>query len=386
MKMKILFIYHEDLTKRPLGSIGTYIYQLIQYAQTTSIREISYLGPVPESDPGKIFTRASYISYPPRKSLKKICPETLRIMKEFKKQKHLAKEALVSVHRWEQAIPFFQEKERGPVILTIHGSGAFTKIAYRQRPDLLIFHWLAERKALKGCDRIILISQDAFNYYSRKFPELKNKFRYIPTFVSDKAFYPEERSLAFKELGMPQAEEKIFLFAGRLVPEKNIPLMIKLTAQYNRESGPATLWIAGEGPDKEKLIEMTGRLGIRNKVLFWGALPHHKLIHLYNAANVLFLLSQFEGTPLTLLESLACGTPCLGTPVGDLPYIIKNGENGFTSPAEKEETLFEELKAIMSNEEQFQAAAINSAKSFLASTVIPQIIECYQECWQERER
>lgn len=384
--MNILFAYQEDLTRSAISSIGTYIYQLIQYAQTTRTREISYLGPVPGSDPGKIFSRASYISYPPRKRLDKIYPETLRIMKEFKKQKNLAQETLVSVHRWEQAIPFFQQKERGPVILTIHGSGAFTKIAYRQRPDLLIFHWLAERKALKGCDRIILISQDAFNYYSRKFPELKNKFRYIPTFVSGNSFYPEERSLAFKELGKPLTEEKIFLFAGRLAPEKNIPLMIKLTAQYNRESGPATLWIAGEGPDKDKLIELTDRLGIKNKVLFWGALPHHKLVHLYNAANVLFLLSQFEGTPLTLLESLACGTPCLGTPVGDLPYIIKNGENGFTSPAEEEGALFGKLKAIMANEERFRATAINSARSFLASTVIPQIIDCYQECWQEKAK
>ena len=236
-------------------------------------------------------------------------------MKEFYTHRHYGDNTLISVHRWEQAIPFLLNRNRGPVILTIHGSGEFTTIAYQNRPDMMFFHWLMEKLALRFVDKILLVSRNAFDFYQKKYPRWSEKFMYIPTFASNKSFFPIPREKALEQLGVEVSNVPILLYAGRLVTEKNIPAMIDLLDQYCQKRTPAKLWIVGEGPEKENLERIVKEKKTSQHVIFWGRISHDRLVYIYNTADVLLLFSSFEGTPLTLLESLSCGTPCLATSV-----------------------------------------------------------------------
>jgi glycosyltransferase involved in cell wall biosynthesis len=386
-KIKILFVYHEDLSKQELGSIGTYILEIIRYVSETKEYSYSYIGPTPCGSYPECLSSQSYLPYSPRKSGKrKWIPETLRIMRELYIHRHSSDNSMVSVHRWEQAIPFFFNKNRGPVILTIHGSGKFTSIAYHDQFGLFLFHKLMERWALRYVDKIILISRDAFDHYQKKFPQWSAKYIYIPTFVSEKSFFPISREVALKQLGIAVSNSPIFLYVGRLVPEKNIPIMIDLMEQYCQTVSPAQFWIVGDGTEKKNLETIVKQKKLSKEVVFWGGVSHDRLVYIYNSADILFLLSNFEGTPLTLLESLACGTPCLATPVGDLPFIIQEDINGFVVNKNNMKTMLEKLILMVKEETRFREQAVHSATKFQAQNIIPEIIQCYRQVWQEWER
>jgi D-inositol-3-phosphate glycosyltransferase len=87
----------------------------------------------------------------------------------------------------------------------------------------------------------------------------------------------------------------------------------------------------GDGPQAEstaKLQTLALRLGLTEKLIFAGRVEHDELADYYNAANLLALPSYYESFGLVVLEALACGTPVVAMPVGIVPSVVRNGENG----------------------------------------------------------
>jgi glycosyltransferase involved in cell wall biosynthesis len=66
--------------------------------------------------------------------------------------------------------------------------------------------------------------------------------------------------------------------------------------------------------------------------------------------KLLVIPSYTEGLPTILLEAMACGTPVLATPVGNIPDIIDDGENGFIVPANSPSILAAAIVAALSND------------------------------------
>ena len=85
-------------------------------------------------------------------------------------------------------------------------------------------------------------------------------------------------------------------------------------------------------------------------MIFPGRLPPDNLKTLYQAASVFLKISISEGFGLTFLEAMDAGVPVIGSNVGGIPDIIKDGENGFlVSPFDAEE-LANKLKILLEDE------------------------------------
>lgn len=83
------------------------------------------------------------------------------------------------------------------------------------------------------------------------------------------------------------------------------------------------LIIGGEGPLKSELQGLAERLGLGSSVRFEGYIPDDRLPIYYQAADFFLLPTRaLEGFGLVAVESLACGTPVLGTPVGAIPELL----------------------------------------------------------------
>jgi glycosyltransferase involved in cell wall biosynthesis len=91
---------------------------------------------------------------------------------------------------------------------------------------------------------------------------------------------------------------------------------------------PQTLLLAGSGPDRQKLEELAARLGIKDRVRFLGSVDQNALCEIYNCADISILASSREGWANVLLESMACGTPVLGTAVWGTPEVIASPDAG----------------------------------------------------------
>jgi glycosyltransferase involved in cell wall biosynthesis len=111
---------------------------------------------------------------------------------------------------------------------------------------------------------------------------------------------------------------------GLLIERKGHHLVIEALAQVP----DATLLLAGSGPDRQKLEELAARLGVKDRVRFLGSVDQNALCDIYNCADISILASSREGWANVLLESMACGTPVLGTAVWGTPEVIASPDAG----------------------------------------------------------
>jgi glycosyltransferase involved in cell wall biosynthesis len=88
------------------------------------------------------------------------------------------------------------------------------------------------------------------------------------------------------------------------------------------------LVIVGEGPERDRLDALISRLGLVDRVRLLGARPHTELPLLYGAADASVLSSSREGWANVLLESMACGTPVVASPIWGNPEVVRTPAAG----------------------------------------------------------
>jgi glycosyltransferase involved in cell wall biosynthesis len=122
----------------------------------------------------------------------------------------------------------------------------------------------------------------------------------------------------------------IVLGVGRLVPQKNFPLLIEAFASVDR-SADARLVILGEGPERPRLEAEIRRYGLDDRVSLPGFVQNPYAC--MSRARVLVLSSDYEGLPTVLIESLALGTPVIATDCESGPReILRDGALGALVP------------------------------------------------------
>lgn len=128
-------------------------------------------------------------------------------------------------------------------------------------------------------------------------------------------FAPQPREAVRSRLGL---SGRVLLSVGYLIERKGHHLVIRALSRL-----PGwTLVIVGSGAMRDELRALAGGLGLENRVKFVGAVPQGELPDYYSAADLLVLASSREGMPNVVLESLACATPVVATPVWGTPEII----------------------------------------------------------------
>ncbi len=118
----------------------------------------------------------------------------------------------------------------------------------------------------------------------------------------------------------------VFGYVGRLSPEKGVHYLIDAAAQLAAERPGIRLLIVGDGADRGQLEQAARDGALRNKVTFAGF--QSDTPPWYSAMDVLVLPSLTEGTPMTLLESMAIGVPVIASRVGGVPAVVDDGDNG----------------------------------------------------------
>lgn len=145
----------------------------------------------------------------------------------------------------------------------------------------------------------------------------------IPNGVDHGKFFPVPQAAARKKLNLP-ADKRVILSVGGLVPRKGFDVLINAFRRLaeKKEAGDFFLAIVGDGPLRGELEKLAASLGLGENIRLVGAIPHEQLNSWYSAADLFCLVSDREGWPNVLLESLACGTPVVATNIWGVPEII----------------------------------------------------------------
>ena len=110
------------------------------------------------------------------------------------------------------------------------------------------------------------------------------------------------------------ADRPLMLYIGRVAHEKNIGFLLQVFARVRTRVPEAIFVIAGEGPARDSLRELAGRLGLADGVHFVGYLERDtQLLDCYAAADVFVFASRTETQGLVLLEAMAQGAPLVST-------------------------------------------------------------------------
>lgn len=128
-------------------------------------------------------------------------------------------------------------------------------------------------------------------------------------------------------------ETKIYdvIFAGRLIKEKNVDVLIKAVARLKSNFPDIKCCIVGDGPEKEGLAELAKKTGVYGNIEFAGFQEYRKLIGKIKASKVLVLPSSREGFGMVVIEAFACGVPVVTVSErhNAAQSLVEDGVNGF---------------------------------------------------------
>jgi len=205
-------------------------------------------------------------------------------------------------------------------------------------------------------DRIISVSGEMSRHLAKSLPS--SKIVTIPNGLDTELIRSSlSRDEAKSRLGIPP-NCPVIGTAGRLEPVKRLDIFLRTAAVLIHET-PSALGeeatdrrhtrfvIAGEGREGASLRELTGSLGLGASTVFLG--HRDDLPDVLRAFDLLVISSDHEGLPMVLLEALALGVPVVARPVGGIPEVIQNGENGILVNSADPRVLADAIVAVLSD-------------------------------------
>ncbi len=253
------------------------------------------------------------------------------------------------------------------------------------------------KSIVKSFSKIISAACTEFTTPSEKTKEALRSYginRYInviPNGIDLSSFDPKNVDLAKKDefIKKHHLEGKyILLSLGRVAVEKSIDVILEGYAHYLNSSPSidTALLIVGDGPDRERLEQLSYELGVRNNVIFVGAVPHDEVPFYYNVADLYISASITETQGLTFIESIASKTLVLCRYDENLEGVIVDNETGFFFS--DNQTFTNRLKEIIDMPKEKRNKIIETAfeknKRFSMDVFYEKMLEVYNRALRKR--
>lgn len=165
---------------------------------------------------------------------------------------------------------------------------------------------------------------------------------------------------------------------GRLHPHKNQSLMISAFNQVLSDEPDSALLILGQGESREQLLRLGKKLGLEDRLIVPGFTKNS--YYYISRAHLFVLSSKFEGHPLTLIESLACGTRIVSTDCPSGPAeILRQGDFGTLVPMSDVEALRRGILKELKHDSDNSASMHSAAEQYSYRTIADSYLELLDE-------
>jgi glycosyltransferase involved in cell wall biosynthesis len=222
-----------------------------------------------------------------------------------------------------------------PLVITARGADINT-IALLRRPGARV------RTAADRATTIITVSRSL----KQRLVALgvsPDKIEVIENGVDLDVFAPVSDRETLRARHLKARDEILLLSVGQLIERKGHDLTIQALPRLPRHR----LLIAGEGPLRTALEHLAREHDVAQRVEFLGLRPHRELRDLYAAADLTVLASHSEGMANVMLESLACGTPVVATPVDGALEIVSDPRAGRLTEGRSVDAVVDGIRAAV---------------------------------------
>jgi D-inositol-3-phosphate glycosyltransferase len=331
----------------------------------------------------------------PKQELANYIPEFVDGVNAFAKEKGI-KYDIIHSHYWMSGIAAGSLSDLWagtPIIHMFHTLGEMkNRIARTEAEREGEYRINGEKQVLRRANRVVVATLAELTQLRFLYKADASKMVVIPPGVDLGHFYPIPPDEAKSFVGL-KPEDRMILFVGRIEPLKGVDTLIQAMACLDLKdtSRPVHLAIIGGDPsaspeqmtaEMARLQKLCTDLGLDESVLFLGKRDQDKLPYYYSAAEVLVMPSHYESFGMVALEAMACGTPVVASEVGGLAYLVRDGETGFTIPAEEPESLCEKLSWLLNDHElhaRMSGNAAEYAKDYAWEKVADQIVDVYKK-------
>ncbi|MBO9130025.1 glycosyltransferase family 4 protein [Bacillus sp. 165] len=184
---------------------------------------------------------------------------------------------------------------------------------------------MVENIAYRRSDKFIVLSTYFRDILSKDYGVSEDNIYIVPGAVNTNIFTPaNDRNNIRKKLGVSEEQTLIFC-ARRLMRRMGIGNLIEAMISITHQFPNTVLYIAGQGPLENELRDQIKKARLDSSVKLLGKVSNENLVSYYQAADLSIVPTiTLEGFGLVTVESLACGTPVLGTPYGGTKEILQS--------------------------------------------------------------
>lgn len=257
-----------------------------------------------------------------------------------------------------------------PFIITFHALGKVRRLIQGDCDRFPSERFSIEERVIQEADQVIALCPQDYNDLITLYDADPGKLTIIPNGFNPKEFYKIDKTLARMQLGLNPCET-IILQLGRMVPRKGVETVVQALAhlQHKFHKKAKLLIVGGESdtpdvaitPEIGRLQTLAKTEGVEEAVTFVGRRGRDILRYFYSAADIFVTTPWYEPFGITPLESMACGTPVIGSNVGGIKYTIVDRQTGFLVPPKDPEALASRLDMLVDHprmKERIQVQAL----------------------------
>jgi len=253
-----------------------------------------------------------------------------------------------------------------PYIIHYHYDVSFQVMHINKHPILgILLLWL-EHFSFRRADAVWVTSPTLaakVKSYGAK------RIKIIPNWIDiqENNQFPKKKSTCFR-----------ILFVGRLHPVKQVDLLIKAFHILNKTIPNASLYILGDGEEREKLVTLTKELELNN-VYFLGYVDQRTVFQMMKESDALVLPSKIEGNPRVLIEAMVNKVPIIATNVPGIRDMVQHMKTGYLINKQQPEELAYAIEYILKNKKDtanmIERAYVYAKKHFSKESVLQKIHE-----------
>ncbi len=175
-------------------------------------------------------------------------------------------------------------------------------------------------------------------------------------------------------------DDVLFVCVARFAPQKNHSLLLKAFAQGPASDPNAHLVLVGEGALQGQLEQQARNLGLGAQAHFLGL--RTDIPDVLGAMDVFVLSSDYEGSPLSVIEAMASGLPIVSTAAGGVPDLFETGKEGFLVQPGDEKGFSDVLELLLRDSDARKSLGIAAAQRAKRKFDVLTMVRSYEELYE----